>query len=83
MSRGSASITFALADAQASTAAATGDAAGLAEAWTRCAETATDAALAPHFQAAAATLLEEALGDRKRASELYLAAFARCPTDGP
>lgn len=74
-------LTFAVAEAQAAAAAASGDAAGLADAWCRCAETATDGALAPHFQAAAATVFEEALGNRARAAELYLSAFARCPTD--
>lgn len=73
--------TFALAEVRSTAAAAAGDAAALAEAWARCAETASDAALAPHFQAAAATLVEEALGDASRADALYLSAFARCPDD--
>ncbi len=72
---------FAVAEAQAAAAAAAGDAAALAEAWMRCSETVADAALAPHFQAAAATLLEESLGDPERAAELYLSAFARRPQD--
>jgi tetratricopeptide (TPR) repeat protein len=72
---------FAMAEAQATAAAAAGDAKALADAWTRCAETATDATLAPRFQAAAATVLEEAIGDRARAAELISGAFARCPND--
>jgi tetratricopeptide (TPR) repeat protein len=77
----SAPLSFALAEVQAATAAASGDPAALVAAWTRCAETTSDASLAPHFQGAAATVLEEALGDRARAAELYLAAFARRPED--
>ncbi|HSM93104.1 MAG TPA: tetratricopeptide repeat protein [Anaeromyxobacteraceae bacterium] len=72
---------FALAEARAAAAAAAGDAVGLAEAWVRCSETVADAALAPQYQAAAATLFEEALGQPDRAAALFGAAFARRPQD--
>jgi tetratricopeptide (TPR) repeat protein len=73
--------TFTIAEAKASAAAASRDARTLAAAWTECGETTSDASLAPHFQGAAATVMEDALGERDRAAELYLAAFARRPED--
>jgi tetratricopeptide (TPR) repeat protein len=72
---------FAVAEARAATAAAAGDAAALADAWIRCSETVADATLAPQYQAAAATLLEESLGEPERAAKLYLTALARSPQD--